>query len=142
MTAFAVLPVIQVFALGVAFWTGRRNVDFSSAVDRFFAGSAPWFLAFAVVGAFGAIASPILAAQWFARLAVLTFVTAIIASLRIDFVFFRDLLGRPRSRALTDLAVQRAVAWGLTTWFMLASSAPKLGSAIPEVALRLIGARP
>jgi hypothetical protein len=141
-TALAPVPIFQVLALAIVFWTGRRRVSFGPAVEAFFDGSAPWCAAIAVVGLYGAFASPVLASRWLIRLAITAFVAAIVMSIRLDFLFFRDVLGRTRGRAISDLIVQRVVAWSGTLTCVLLMSFPKLSSFIPNVATALFGARP
>ena len=141
-TALAPLPLIQVVALSVVFWTGRRPHRFSSAVDSYFDGSGPWFAAIAIMATFGAFASPIAASQWFTRIGAIAIVGAILASLRLDFVFFRLFLGRTRVRAVTDVIVQRAIGWGGTLTYLLVMSAPKVDSLVPTVVTNLFGVRP
>jgi hypothetical protein len=141
-TALAPLAVIQVVALAVVFWTGRRPVGFSSAVDAYFDGNGPWFAAIVVLAAFGAFASPVAAAQWFTRLAAAAVLAAILATIRLDFVFFRSLLGRTPGRAAADVILQRAIGWGGTLAYLLVMAAPKASSLIPNIATNLFGARP
>ena len=140
--ALAVVPVVQVAALAVVYWTGRRRMAFPAAVDSYFAGSGPWFAAIAAVGGFGAFAGPVLASQWITRLGAAVFVAAVVLSLRLDFAFFREQLGRTRERAAVDVMVQRAVAWGATIFYLLGMSLPKIGSLVPSLAANLFGARP
>jgi hypothetical protein len=140
--ALAIIPVIQVMAFAVVYWSGHRRLGFSRAVDAFFSASGPWFGAIAVVAAFGAFASPIAAAQWFTRISTTAFIAAIVVTSRLDFTFFRDVLGRTPRRAAVDLVVQRAIGWSATIGYFIASSAPKLGWLIPDIAANLFGAHP
>jgi hypothetical protein len=139
-TALAIIPIIQVIAFAVVYWTGRRRLTFSWAVDGFFAGSAPWFWAMLVLGAAGAASSPVVAAQWFTRLGAGAVIVAIALSLRNDFAFFTHVLGRTRQRAALDLVVQRALGWTATIAYFVASSSPKLGVMLPTIAASLFGA--
>ena len=139
--ALALIPVIQVVAFGLVYWTGRRRLAFSDAVDAFFSGSGPWFAAIAVLATFGAFASPVVAASWSPRLYAVVMLVAIVLSLRLDFRFFRYVLGRTPARAGIDLAVQRTVAWGATLTYFIATTFPKSGSMIPSLASSLLGIR-
>ena len=140
-TALAVIPVLQVVALAAVYWTGPRRVPFGPAVEAFFDGSGPWFAAVAVLGLFGAFASPVAASEWFTRIAAISGLTAATASARLDFRFFRHCLGRARGRAAADVAVQRIIAWGGTLFVLLAMSLPKVSSFVPNIATNLLGAR-
>lgn len=141
-TALAPLPVIQVVALAVVFWTGRRPVGFSSAVDSYFDGSGPWFAAIAVLAAFGAFASPVAAAQWFTRLGAAIVLAAIVATMHLDYRFFRSFLDRTPGRAAADVILQRAIGWGGTLGYLLLMSFPKASTLMPSIATNLFGARP
>ena len=140
--ALAIIPVIQVVAFSVVYWTGRRRLGLSSAVDGFFSGSGPWFAAITVVAAFGAFASPIAAAQWFSRIGTMAFLAAIVLSVRLDFAYVRDGLGRTRQRAAVDVVVQRVIAWSVTVAYFIVTASPKISSLIPNLASNLFGARP
>jgi hypothetical protein len=140
--ALALIPVMQVVAFAVVYWTGVRRIGLSSAVDEFFSGSGSWYAAIAIVAAFGAFASPIAAAQWFSRIGTVAFLGAIVVSVRLDFVYFRDVLGRTHGRAVVDVAVQRAIAWSVTVAYFIVTASPKIGSMVPNLASSLFGARP
>lgn len=137
----ALIPVIQLVAFGVVYWTGRKRLGLAWAVDGFFSGSWPWFAAVTVVAAFGAFASPIAAAQWFSRIGIVAFLAAIVLSVRLDFAYFRDGLGRTRRRAAIDVVVQRAMAWSLTVAYFIVMASPKLASTV-NVTVNLFGTRP
>ena len=47
--ALAAVPIIQVIAFSVVYWTGRRPVGFATAVDDYFAGSWAWFFALVII---------------------------------------------------------------------------------------------
>ena len=137
-----IIPVIQVVAFAVVYWTGRRRLGLAWAVDGFLSGNGPWFTAITVVAAFGAFASPVAAAQWFSRLGTVAFVAAIVLSVRLDLAYFRDVLGRTRQRAVVDVVVHRAIAWSVTVAYFVVSASPKISSLIPNLAANLFGARP
>lgn len=138
----AAVPFIQVVAFAVVYWSGRRPVRFAPAVDAYFAGSGPWYLALAVAGLFGAIASPVVSAQWFSRVGIACALAALAASVWIDFRFFKYALARAAGRAALDVILQRAVGWPATVLYFLMASAPKAGSLLPEVAANVFGTRP
>jgi len=140
--ALAALPIIQVTAFSVVYWTGRRPVGFASGVDEYFDGLWPWFFALAFLGSFAAIASPAQAARWFSPVGGLGAAAALVASIRVDWRYFRQSLGRTASRAAVDVVMQRAIAWSATLTYFLVTAVPKLGSFIPDVAANLFGARP
>jgi len=140
--ALVAIPVIQFLAFTVVYWTGRRPRGFSSAVDTYFDGLWPWFVALAVVGVFGAIGSPVVAARWFSRVGFVSMATALVVSLRVDWRYFREALDRTPRRAALDLTVQRAVGWSITVLYFLATAVPKAGALLPDVATNLFGSRP
>jgi len=138
----AVLPLGQVIAFAVVYWTGHRPARFSTAVDAYCDGFWPWFMALAVLGMFGALSSPIVAAGWFSRVGIVCAVTALVVSLRVDWRYSRELLGRGSSRAVADVVVQRAIGWSIALVYMLITAVPKAGSFLPDVAANLFGTRP
>ena len=139
--ALALIPISQVAAFACVYWTGRRRLTFSEAVDAYFAGSGPWFAAIAILAIFGAFASPILAAQWFSRLGAAASIVAVVLSLRIDYRFFQSVLGRTPARAAADLVVQRTIGWGATLAYFGAMAFPKLGSMLTALAATLLVVR-
>jgi hypothetical protein len=138
----AIIPVIQVVAFAAVYWTGRTRLGLAWAVDGFFSGNGPWFAAVTIVAAFGAFASPVAAAQWFSRVGTVAFLAAIVVSVRLDFAYFRDVLGRTRQRAAVDVVVQRAIAWSITVAYFIVMSTPKIASTLSDVTVNLFGARP
>jgi hypothetical protein len=138
--ALAALPIIQVIAFSVAYWTGRRPVGYTAAVDDYFDCLWPWFFALALLGSFAAIVSPATADAWFSRVGALAGAAALIASLRVDFLYFHRALGRAPGRAAADVIVQRAIGWSATFVYFLVTAVPKIGSFIPDVAANLFGA--
>ena len=137
----AIIPVIQIAAFALVFWTGRRRHGFAHAVDAFFAGSGPWFAVVAVMAALGAVTSPVMAAQWFPRVGAVAGIAAIVLSLRLDFLCFTRVLGRTPQRATVDLIVHRGIGWTVTVLYFTFNSSPKMGMMIPNVAAALLGAR-
>jgi hypothetical protein len=140
--ALAIIPLGQVLAFSVVYWTGRRPARFSPAVDAYCDGFWPWFMASAFLGMFGAFSSPIVAAGWFSRVGIVCAVTALVVSLRIDWRYSRELLGRGTRRAVADVVVQRAIGWSITLVYMLLTAAPKAGSFLPDITSNLVGPRP
>jgi len=140
--ALAAVPVIQVIAFAIVYWTGRRPVGFATAVDDYFDGLWPWFFALAFIGSFAAIISPVMAARWFGRVGTVGGLVAIVVSIRVDWRYFQRSLGRARQRAAVDVVLQRAIAWPATLLYFFVTAVPKIGSFIPDVAANLFGARP
>jgi hypothetical protein len=142
LVTMAAMPVFQVIALAVVYWTGRRRLSFSDATDEFFAGSGAWYAAAALVGLFGGSVSRVVSAQWFSRVGLVLFLTAIVVSIRVDFRFYRDALGRSPRRAIRDVAVQRAIAWVATVAYFVGTAVPKIATLPHEVWNNLMAVRP
>jgi hypothetical protein len=140
--ALAVFPLAQVLAFSAVYWTGGRPMRFATAVDTYFDGFWPWFLALAIVGTFGAVTTPIVAAQWFGRVGMACAVIALALSCRVDWRYSRDWLGRGSRRAVADVVVQRTIGWSIVVVYMLMTAVPKAGSFLPDVAANLFGPRP
>jgi hypothetical protein len=137
----AVIPLIQVFAFAVVYWTGRRPRQFAAAMDAFFDGFWPWFLALAVIGLFGAWASPVQSSRWMSDIGSVCAVAAVMVSARIDLRFFHDVLGRRSRRAMLDVLVHRGIGWSVTVLYFFITTAPKAGSLFTDVAANLFGIR-
>jgi len=140
--ALAIFPLGQVLAFSAVYWTGERPMRFATAVDTYFDGFWPWFLALAVVGTFGAVTTPIVAARWFSRIGLGCAVIAIAVSCRVDWRYSRGRLGRGSRRAIADVLVQRTIGWSIAVVYMLITSVPKAGSFLPDLAANLFGTRP
>ena len=139
--ALAALPLIQVVAFSVVFWTGRRPTRYAAAVDEYCDGLWPWFFALALLGSFAGIASPAVAARWFGQVGAVAGAMALIVSLRVDWRFFHESLGRASRRAVADVVIQRAIGWSATFLYLLVTSIPKIASLIPDVTANLFGVR-
>jgi len=140
--ALAALPLIQVLAFAIVYWTGRRPIGFASAIDTYFDGLWPWFAALTILGLFGAVASPMAAAEWVSRLGAVCMTMALALSIRIDWRYSREVLGRSARRAVADVVAQRAIGWSATIVYFLITAIPKVGSLWPDVASNVFGARP
>ena len=140
--ALGVVPLIQLVAFAIVFWTGRRPMGFRFAVDTYFDGLWPWFAALSILGVFGAVASPMVAAEWVSRLGAICMTMALVLSMRVDWLYSREVLGRASPRAVADVVLQRAVAWSATIVYFLITALPKAGSIWPDVASNVFGARP
>lgn len=140
--ALAPVPLIQLLAFAAVYWTGRRPIGFASAADAYFDGLWPWFVALAVIGLFGATASPVAAAGWFTRVVGVSALAALVWSISVDWQYFTQLLGRRHRRAVADVAVQRAIGWTATALYFLVTDAPKVASFLPDIATNLFEARP
>jgi hypothetical protein len=110
-------------------------------MDAFFDGFWPWFLALAVIGLFGAWASPVQSSRWMRDIGSVGAVAAVIASARIDLRFFHDVLGRQSRRAMLDVLVHRGIGWSVTVLYFFITTAPKAGSLFTDVAANLFGIR-
>jgi hypothetical protein len=131
--ALGAVPLIQVIAFSVVYWTGRRPLRFATAMDDYFAGSWAWFFALAAIGVFGSVGNAVLAARWFSRVALACGIAAALVSVRIDWRFFQQGLGRGSRRALVDVLLQRTIGWSATVLYFLMTAIPKAGSFIPDV---------
>ena len=129
--ALAAVPIIQVIAFSVVYWTGRRPVGFATAMDDYFAGSWAWFFALVIIAVFGTVD----------HVSDVCPLIAVFMSLHIDWRFFQNGLGRGRRRALADVAVQRAIGWcGAVIYFQI-TAAPKAGSLVPDLVSSVWGPR-
>jgi hypothetical protein len=106
------VPLLQIASLSAIRKKRVGTTPLTSMVDLFFIGQGPW-LCWLI--AFGAYWSSVPAAAEFRTPTWLWIGSAAAVALwsaRIDFWCFRGLLQRERNRALRDLLLQRAIAWG------------------------------
>ena len=98
------VPLCEIGALAVT--ARRRKMPFGQLVDRYFEGHIAWMM---WLVAFGALWAMMPAKEIWYTLAVMVFAW----SAFVDWRFFREALERSPRRAGRDLAVQRALAWGV-----------------------------
>jgi hypothetical protein len=133
--SFAFIPIFCLVGLAVVWRLGPRPArSFASVADAFFAGFTPWLVWLIVLGGVFGFVSPRAFGRWFVPV-LIAGALPLGWSLRIDWRFFRETLGRSARQALRDLAVHRAVEWtgivgyflGIALWYQV----------LPEVAMRL-----
>ena len=138
--SFAFIPIIQIasFALVYRLSARRSNADkrpsFALAADRFFAGDTPWLLWLLLVAAILGVAPPRVSAGWFLALVTTAIVPAILVA-RVDFRFFRQVMGASTREATRRVLLHRAVGWtlviayffGIALW---SEQLPKLAKAL------------
>jgi hypothetical protein len=112
--SFAFVPAIQLLALATVLRRRRVDPAFAHAVDRFFAGSTAWLVTLIAIGAAAAVTQPVF---WSLAMLELAAVPALVASVLMDYRFFRDDMAHARpARAVT---MQRLIAWPLTVVYFL-----------------------
>ena len=113
--SWAVLPLLQMFALAGACVFRRRSLPFSLLIDLFFTGFGPWLLWLIGFVLAVSVTSPVRAARWVTPpdVTVLlgTLLPVFLWSICIDYRFFRVVMERTRAQAVRDLAVQRIIGW-------------------------------
>ena len=113
MIYWAIVPLIELAALGAVVGPRWRRLPAPAAIDAFFAGDLPWTLALIAV----ALAIPVLgpAELWSVLnvFAVLVVPAVIAWSAWIDVRFFRAVIGDGRGRAMADAALMRLITWPL-----------------------------
>ena len=134
--SFAFVPACCLAGLAVVWRLGPRStLPFARVADAFFAGFTPWLVWMIVGGGVFGLVPPRAFSPWFFPVLIAGTVP-LVWSLRIDWRFFRDTLGRSPRQALRDLVVHRAIAWtggvayflGIAIWYdVLPGLAMKLG---------------
>ena len=121
--SFAFVPIIELLAFAVVHRRGDGAMSFAAAVDRFFAGNAPWLFALAAIATITAIDTPQQTMLWmtFPRLAILMVaaIAAVIWSAYLDIRYFQSILRRSGATAVADAVLVRAIAWPLSTVYFL-----------------------
>jgi hypothetical protein len=117
--SFAFVPAFCLAGLAVVCRLGARTArSFASVADAFFAGFTPWLVWLIVAGGVLGVVPPRAFGSWFSPL-LIAGALPVIWSLRIDWRFFQDTLGRSPRQALRDLAVHRAIEWiGIVAYFL------------------------
>jgi hypothetical protein len=126
--SWAFLPLCELLAFAIVYRldrasAGADSLPFAQAVDRFFAGNAPWlwwWLAFMVA----AMVLPVLRHGSLLPLLLITSPVPMVLSAAFDLRFFRHVMSRTRGRAIVDVVIQRVVAWsaGIAYFIGYASS--------------------
>ena len=134
--SFAFVPAFCLAGLAVVCRLGPRTArSFASVADAFFAGLTPWLVWLIVASGVFGVLSPRAFGPWLFPV-LIAGALPLIWSLRIDWRFFRDTLGRSPRQALRDLAIHRAIEWtgivayflGIALWYEALPSLPmKLG---------------
>jgi len=113
--SWAVLPLLQIFALAGACAFRRRPLRFARIIDLFFSGFGPWMLWLTGFVLVVSVTSPVQAARWATppdvTLVLGSLLPIFLWSLYIDFHFFRVVMERSRMQAACDVAMQRAIGW-------------------------------
>lgn len=113
--SWAVLPLLQVFALAGACAFRRRSLRFSRLIDLFFAGFGPWMLWLIGFILAVSVTSPVRAARWATPPDVTVVLGSLLPiflwSLYIDFRFFRVVMERTRAQAVLDVTLHRLIGW-------------------------------
>ena len=123
--SFAFVPLCELAAFAVVYrlQRGTRRAmgtaeagHFGQAADRYLAGNTPWLWWLVALMAAAAIL-PVRTTDLLS-IALVTWVIPIALSVRLDWRFFRR-AGRTRALAVTDIVVQRAIAWTLAAVYFL-----------------------
>ncbi len=120
------IPLVQIGSLYMVWRHDRGNVSFRRLIDKFFAGYTPWSIFLIGLSLIWAFLSPHNNAVEAAIANVWLFggsVAASIASVYVDFRFFRLVLGRTPRRAGRDLLVQRLISWSTILFIIGAPTA-------------------
>jgi len=108
---WAFLPLVELLALLVLIAGRRQRPVLPWAIDTFFAGHAPWTLLLLGIAATWAFLPPQRAWELLTSVWVWTALAVVAWSARIDFCYFRSMLGASRWGALRDVVICRALVW-------------------------------
>lgn len=136
--SFAFIPVLCLAGLAVVWRLGPRPaLPFARAADMFFAGCRPWLVWMIVAGGVFGVVPPRAFSPWFYPVLIAGAVP-LGWSLRIDWRFFRDTLGRSPRQALRDLVVHRTIEWvgGVAYFFGIALWSDTLPGLAMKLGLR------
>jgi len=117
--SFAFVPAFCLAGLAVVWRLGPRTArSFASLADAFFAGFTPWLAWLILAGGVFGLVPPRASGAWLFPL-MIAGALPLIWSLRLDWRFFHERLGRSPRHALRDLVVHRAVEWfGVVAYFL------------------------
>jgi len=144
---WAFLPLVELLAFLALVAPRRRRPALPRTIDAFFAGHGPWTLLLLGVASSWAFLPPQRAWELLITVWAWAALPVIVWSARIDFCFYRSMLGASRWSALRDLLVWRLLVWtavlmvfawpslGLDTvrevWHELTAPTPTLSSVPP-----------
>ena len=119
--SFAFVPLCELAGYAIVYRLQRGTRPFAQAADRYLAGNTSWLWWLVALMAAAAIL-PVRTTDLLS-IALVTWMIPIALSVRLDWRFFRR-GGRTRALAVTDIVVQRAIAWTLASayFFGIASS--------------------
>jgi hypothetical protein len=112
--SFAFVPLSELVAYAIVHRLQRGTRRFAEDADRYFSGHTPWLWWLVALMTASAIL-PVRTTDLLA-IALVTWVIPIALSVWLDWRFFRS-AGRTRALAVTDIVLQRAVAWPLATGY-------------------------
>jgi len=115
------VPLLEMASLALVF--GRRRIrPFPQTVDLFFLGQGPWLCWLIAFGAFWAIDTAIGESLFWVWFWIGSAAAAGLWSAYLDLWFFRRVLRRTPARAVCELLMQRAIAWGVGVVYFGAGS--------------------
>jgi len=119
--SFAFVPLCELAGYALVYRLQGGSRPFSQAADRYLAGNT-WWLWWLVALMAAAAILPVRTTDLLS-IALITSVIPMALSVRFDWRLFRR-AGRTRALAVTDIVLQRAIAWTLATayFFGIASS--------------------
>jgi hypothetical protein len=117
IVSFAFIPVLGIAALAVVARTRPDARSFRSTIDLFFTGYGPWLVWLMVFATVNAIVPARELGPWIVALEISLLLPAGWAVV-VDFYFFREVLHRTRTGAITAVVVHRLIGWiGLVAYF-------------------------
>jgi hypothetical protein len=123
MLSFAFVPASELAGFAVSRRLIAARGGFAGDAERFLRGNWPWFVWMLAICAFAAVTRPDANFNTF-NLLILGAALPIVASVWIDFRFFRDDRRSGRGRAMAAVFVQRAVAWPIAAFYFLGFAVP------------------
>ena len=114
MVSFAFLPLCEVLSIGAVYLRGDRRQRFPHVVDAFFANNTPWLVWILGYCMLRVLQTPVQAAAPSPVMYSMTGASMLIPicwSAYLDLQFFRLVLPRTFGSAVSDLFVQRGIAW-------------------------------
>jgi len=109
---WAYAPIAEALALSLTLLTvGRSRQRVGSSIDAYFAGRGPIVLTVLIVAGTLASVRPDTGWTLLTTVCVGALLVVLVWSVRIDYCFFRDFLGRSRTASLWGVFLLRAIVW-------------------------------
>ena len=114
--AWSFIPAFEIAAFAIVRRRARSIRTFARDLDLFSAGRRPWAIFLVATAAVASVLTPFQISNWAEAPVTLSVLAPIAIGVMLrcaylDFRFYREALDRPRTAAMRDVLLQRAISW-------------------------------